>query len=724
MLPSDSPLENKKHFRLNYESINIIEKEYQHKGGFNPERGLSKRDMNAKIKEITEKEEQKIISYDKTKYYFVINLTIPITSNRWKSLQEEISARIVHIYNEKTIKIAIDKKNYLSSLDKIINNRKFIKNIQHRSSVGILTEKLEKAIRQHDDLNNVTIETIDLSGIKNPVIVVEELRKILDSVEEIYLGYHNNQKAILKGTLKPSSIGLIVDNIETVFNVDNAPKLNLNENYYLGLEKYLMSDKVSDSGQLPINCIVDSGINKSHKLLQKFISETYNYFDQDSEDCIDDTGHGSMVSSIAIYKDKIDKLVATSAIIMVKIFEKDEIINISNFNEEIDILNDIIQKFKSKTKVFNFSFSSAEKNTTWSRTLDDIVYDNDISLVVCAGNILPNAIAAFLNSGKNYPLYILDNEINFPGDCDNVITVGSYTKKHSDLCEHNQPSPFTKSGNRNMHLKPDILDEGGNLRLIKDNKGFVINLDERDLGIKGASNEGSQIKESIGTSLSTPAIANLISQIYKQYPDSNPYLVKAMLLSSSEQLNLSPQVFNNPNFIQGFGVPIESILLYSVYRRASYLLQGTFEYVKPIVFHRYYFYFPRNANRLIITFAIGKPSGPSSYIKYRLIRGGSSSFYKPAKHKVKNIGSKGEIYTTHKKVIDVDQGGKGEWIIEIIPHIKDVPTINNSIKYGCVITIESTKNNDVYTEIAKKNTKLNIVKKNEDTILQPAALAS
>lgn len=44
------------------------------------------------------------------------------------------------------------------------------------------------------------------------------------------------------------------------------------------------------------------------------------------------------------------------------------------------------------------------------------------------------------------------------------------------------------------------------------------------------------------------------------------------------------------------------------------------------------------------------------------------------------IGGYHDVYTTHKRVIEVDHGGKGEWITELVTHIKDVPTIDNPLR--------------------------------------------
>lgn len=126
---------------LNYENVEKIEKERQSGHGFNPEKGLTKRDMNNKLQQIIKKEDQKLISYDKSKYYFVLSLTISVTSPKWRSIQQDIIAQIVHMYDDKNIKIAINKSDYSVFFEKIMEYRNFIKSIQDISSSSIITSK-------------------------------------------------------------------------------------------------------------------------------------------------------------------------------------------------------------------------------------------------------------------------------------------------------------------------------------------------------------------------------------------------------------------------------------------------------------------------------------------------------------------------------------------------------------------------------------------------------
>ncbi len=101
-----------------------------------------------------------------------------------------------------------------------------------------------------------------------------------------------------------------------------------------------------------------------------------------------------------------------------------------------------------------------------------------------------------------------------------------------------------------------------------------------------------------------------------------------------------------------------------------------------------------------------------------------TSDYTQSKKAMNTIGGYYDVYTTHKRVIEVDHGGKGEWIIELIPYIKDVPAINNSIKYGCVLTAESTNNKDVYSEIEQHYIKQNTMKDEIANTIQPTSVMS
>ena len=59
------------------------------------------------------------------------------------------------------------------------------------------------------------------------------------------------------------------------------------------------------------------------------------------------------------------------------------------------------------------------------------------------------------------------------------------------------------------------------------------------------------------------------------------------------------------------------------------------------------------------------------------------------------------ISSTFQAIYDIKRGGKGPWAIQLSPHFESLPNVDTSLKYGCVLTIESTKNADIYAEVSK-----------------------
>lgn len=326
--------------------------------------------------------------------------------------------------------------------------------------------------------------------------------------------------------------------------------------------------------------------------------------------------------------------------------------------------------------------------------MDQLVYDRGVVLVTSGGNISNDSIIQEINNGCSYPMYLDHYHIFSPGDCQNVITVGSISHTNTNICAKHFPSPFTRMGvGNNGMIKPDLVGEGGNMSMMVKNDKVI------DLGIEGimsASHTSNNILlPVIGTSFSSPSIASIVSSILETYPTSSPFLLKALLLSSCTLIGNSEQ--NNISFLaQGFGIPDPSLAINSIRWRTLYLMEGLFTNNEE-KFHRYQFVFPDNANRLVLTIVVGRPAISNSSITYGLKKPGtkiSSKFY-PKTH----IGSKTKIFSTFKGIYPIQHWGKGIWELNIFPSFDT--NLDNEIRYACVISVESTKHLDVYSQISR-----------------------
>lgn len=318
-----------------------------------------------------------------------------------------------------------------------------------------------------------------------------------------------------------------------------------------------------------------------------------------------------------------------------------------------------------------------------------------IRLLVSAGNILANDIEDFLNSGARYPDYINSQVIFFPANCGNVITVGGHTERPSSFVPRHCPSPFTRSGSSIILIKPDVMAPAGNFEC-----SFASNTNTvsyRDgLGIVSTSHIDSQLAEWCGTSFSSPIVANIAASIVRKHVNISAFLVKALILSSSDLMHDPNTDHSFSECLQGFGKVDKIKAVYSQSWRVCYLLQGEFRKNMPNIYHRYSFLFPEQADILNITVVCGKKTYDpevNDYIHLRLNRPGVK--WTTQLKKGIRTGDR-RCISTYREIIPIQRGSRGIWNVDILPHFSSLP-INQTIKYGIVITVSSSTNEDVYT---------------------------
>ena len=354
--------------------------------------------------------------------------------------------------------------------------------------------------------------------------------------------------------------------------------------------------------------------------------------------------------------------------------------------------------FINKTRVFNLSFSALRPSRALTKMLDEIIHSKGIVVVACAGNIKHRTDRRSPEIGGNIP--------GLPAKTPGIFSGREPQRHHGrgeyktgfELDQEELSLPFTRAGLGGKGIKPDVTFDGRNLNRFDHGDG-TITFDSDDVGIKSACAAGDSLllSEQSGTSLSTPAVATIAGNIIQRYGFASPYRVKSLILSSADLLRTTHgKPF--PSNVQGFGVPDMYAATKSTMWRVCYLIQGSFDGGDPNEFHRYGFLFPDNADRVTVTLSVGKPPQSNGRFRYRLIKSGTKiTNAQPARA----IGQL-PVYSTYKATYDVRRGGKGEWTFEINPDFGRIVAGNSeSLSYGCVITVESGRNLDVYSPISK-----------------------
>lgn len=167
--------------------------------------------------------------FDDQRLYFVINFSAPLTVSLIKSTLESLNADITYTYDDKSVKVAVKKVNYDAFIRALEQGRRFIINISEGSDIQKINEKLAKSFsKEHEKLQDLTIEAVDLSGFKSPLVLEAALKNyVVNERGEISLAYVSKQFVIFTGKLYPKTAIEIAEKIETVERVDAIPEITL-----------------------------------------------------------------------------------------------------------------------------------------------------------------------------------------------------------------------------------------------------------------------------------------------------------------------------------------------------------------------------------------------------------------------------------------------------------------------------------------------------------------
>jgi len=304
--------------------------------------------------------------YKDPEMYFVIGFSDDLS---WKPIQDTIKnleVSVVDLINERTVKVSLKKEQYQSFLYNLRKNHRYVKELRETA----LSEKLERPLIEElrdkpDQEGWFTFELSNLSGVEEPERIEKSVAEYLRSsnLGNIKRSYFSENLLILSGMLKYSAVEEIVNEIEAITKIFKMPKIELMTNELIPISLASMTPVISLSPEtnqtiFPSICVIDSGINSSHKLLKEFIEDIYDYSTQDNRPCKDVDGHGSMVSGLAIYGEDLRRNKSPLAkVVMVKNFESGNIIE----RDLLKVIFESILRYRFSSNVFSFSFAQMDQ---------------------------------------------------------------------------------------------------------------------------------------------------------------------------------------------------------------------------------------------------------------------------------------------------------------------------------------------------------------------------
>ena len=363
-------------------------------------------------------------------------------------------------------------------------------------------------------------------------------------------------------------------------------------------------------------CVLDSGVNNGHPLLEPIIPEK-NCGSVVGEGIADGNGHGTRMCGTVIYGDMSSYLANNQKIQIDNQVGSVKLLPHSRSNpkeiwgfltEQAVATSEII--FPKKTICYCMAITAEESEkgnpTSWSGAVDSIAYNNNEKgrlLMISAGNVdfLDKKIIG--NYPNNHSLRSIEN----PAQAWNALTIGAFTNivapNSPELAGYDRVapvggiSPFSRTSSlwgKAALIKPEVMFEGGNL--YKTNNSLLPFYPHQDLELITTS-ENYQKRgyfETINaTSAATALASNFAGRLQAKYPHLWAESIRGLIVHSAKWTLTMEEQFpvikgNRADMERrlrhcGYGVPSEERAFYSTENGLTYIAQ---EEIQPFIKER------------------------------------------------------------------------------------------------------------------------------------------
>jgi hypothetical protein len=310
----------------------------------------------------------------------------------------------------------------------------------------------------------------------------------------------------------------------------------------------------------PYVCILDTGVNFGHPLLEPFLDQADLHTIEPSWGTADQNGHGTEMAGLALWGDLTNVLDSNDPVLLNHRLESVKLLPQSCANEGRHHGNLTLEAIyrpevtsPNRLRVFSMAVTSKDNRdrgrpSAWSATLDCLACDVDGEgltprlIVVSGGNIEDH------DAWLTYPESNTTDSIHDPGQAWNILTVGAYTEKtciigddadvYSPLAASGGLSPFSTTSavwQKQWPLKPDVVFEGGNLARTDQ---FLTPYLESKPSLSLLTTD-FQLTENLltvtsRTSAATALGSRMAAQLMAQYPKLWPETIRALIVHSAE----------------------------------------------------------------------------------------------------------------------------------------------------------------------------------------------
>ncbi len=382
----------------------------------------------------------------------------------------------------------------------------------------------------------------------------------------------------LRVRLGGQSLDQLLEHRDDVALVDLPPAAHVSVPAVLSFSLDDVPEPKLVDGSAPQICIIDSGIIEGHPLLEgAIVSARSKAYPERLGPPVPAARtiaarHGTAVAGVALYGDLAQCVITktfepNAALINARILDDDAALD----PERMPYVRDIVEALATTCRIFNLSLGlepAGAALSPYAADLDALAREHDAIIIVSAGNEHPERKYPKPSGLPPHPEHLLEDglAVRVPAEALNVLTIGSITTANDPHPGHpgirsatgkRSASPFTRAGALRNVIKPELVEEGGDLAIDTQLDRWTSNTGLRmpTTGPDYATG-GKLFTYAHGTSIAAPKVANLVARLLTAMPEAPANLVRALVVNSASYPEGAQNYTKEQKLrLCGFGIP-------------------------------------------------------------------------------------------------------------------------------------------------------------------------
>jgi hypothetical protein len=320
----------------------------------------------------------------------------------------------------------------------------------------------------------------------------------------------------------------------------------------------------------PAVCVIDSGIQEAHVLLQPAIDQGSSHCllpgrnPNEVGDFVAPAGHGTRVAGAVLYGETVPKGGTPQLPFWIqnaRVLDEQNRMPMELFPPAA--VRAAVERFHAgprHTRIFNHSinadgYSRSRYMSSWAAEIDSLCATYDVLIVQSSGNLRVSGNTPYLGmrdhliAGRTYPTFLCEpsSRVANPGQSLQALTVGSIAYGalqsgawQSFAAEIGNPSAFSRSGLAIWDIiKPEVVEYGGDAI----RSGVADPIVQVGGQIPAACPElvrstmhppgPAYDRDQAGTSFAAPKVTRIAAQLQRLFPDEPALLYRALIVQSA-----------------------------------------------------------------------------------------------------------------------------------------------------------------------------------------------